>query len=225
MRILLVEDEPAIADFVERSLDAAGYAVTCVGDGEDGEREALHGDYDLVLLDIMLPGRSGLDLLSAIRARDQRVPVIMVTAKGEVDDRVAGLDRGADDYIVKPFSIDELLARVRAHLRRPHQPASDALAVGDLTLHLTTREVERSGVPVRLTAREFELLAYLMRHPGQVLSREQILNAVWGYDHDPGTNVLEVYMSYLRTKLRADQDDVPIETIRNAGYRLAAPRA
>jgi len=222
MRVLLVEDEPAIADFVERSLAAAGYAVTCVSDGADGEREALHGDYALILLDIMLPGKSGLAVLDAIRARDQRTPVILLTAKAETEDKVVGLDRGADDYIVKPFSIDELLARVRAHLRRPHQPASDLLEAGDLRLHLTSRRVERAGAEIRLTAREFELLAYLMRHPGQVLSRSQILNAVWGYDHDPGTNVLEVYMSYLRTKLRAESDEDPIETVRNAGYRLVA---
>jgi DNA-binding response OmpR family regulator len=147
--------------------------------------------------------------------------VIVLTAKAEIDEKVAGLDRGANDYMVKPFSIDELLARVRAQLRQPHQRAADVLEVGDLTLHLTSRTVERAGVDVQLTAREFELLAYLMRHPGQVLSRSQILNSVWGYDHDPGTNVLDVYMSYLRSKLRLGSDEAPIETVRNAGYRLA----
>lgn len=221
MRILVVEDEPAIADFVVRSLEAAGYAVTSVADADDGEREALHGDYALILLDIMLAGRNGLELLDALRARDRRTPVILLTAKGETEDKVAGLDRGADDYIVKPFSIDELLARVRAHLRRPDQSSGDVLEAGDLRLNLTTRRVERAGVQVELTAREFELLIYLMRHPGQVLSRGQILNSVWGYDHDPGTNVLEVYMSYLRAKLRSNGDEAPIETVRNVGYRLA----
>ena len=221
MRILVVEDEPAIADFVVRSLEAAGYAVTSVADADDGEREALHGDYALILLDIMLAGRNGLELLDALRARDRRTPVILLTAKGETEDKVAGLDRGADDYIVKPFSIDELLARVRAHLRRPDQSSADVLEAGDLRLNLTTRRVERAGVQVELTAREFELLIYLMRHPGQVLSRGQILNSVWGYDHDPGTNVLEVYMSYLRAKLRSNGDEAPIETVRNVGYRLA----
>ena len=221
MRILVVEDEPDIADFVRRSLDAAGYAVTCVHDGESASREALSGEYALILLDIMLPRRSGLEVLDDLRAHDAEPPVIVLTARAEVDDKVAGLDRGADDYMVKPFSIDELLARVRAQLRQPHQRASDVLEVGDLRLHLTTRAVERAGVEVKLTAREFELLAYLMRHPGQVLSRSQILNAVWGYDHDPGTNVLDVYMSYLRGKLRSGPDDAPIETVRNAGYRLA----
>ena len=220
MRVLLVEDEPAIADFVERSLSAAGYAVTCVGDGHAGELEAVHGEYALILLDIMLPEQSGLEVLDAIRADDQKTPVILLTAKGGTENKVLGLDRGADDYIVKPFSIDELLARVRAHLRRPHQPTSDLLEAGDIRLHLTSRRVERAGVEIRLTGREFELLAYLMRHPGQVLSRSQILNAVWGYDHDPGTNVLEVYMSYLRAKLRTEGEEDPIETVRNAGYRL-----
>lgn len=221
MRILVVEDEPDIADFVERSLDAAGYAVTCVYDGESATREALSGEYALILLDIMLPGRSGLEVLDDVRAHDAETPVIVLTARAEVEDKVAGLDRGADDYMVKPFSIDELLARVRAQLRQPHQRASDVLEVGDLRMHLTTRAVERGGIAVSLTAREFELLAYLMRHPGQVLSRSQILNAVWGYDHDPGTNVLDVYMSYLRAKLRSGPDDAPIETVRSAGYRLA----
>jgi len=196
--------------------------VTAVADGDTGAREALHGDYGLILLDIMLPGRSGLDVLDALRARDRHTPVIVLTAKAEIDEKVAGLDRGANDYMVKPFSIDELLARVRAQLRQPHQRVGDVIEVGDITLHLTTRVVKRAGVEVSLTAREFELLAYLMRHPGQVLSRTQILNAVWGYDHDPGTNVLDVYMSYLRAKLRAGTGDAPIDTLRNAGYRLAA---
>jgi two-component system OmpR family response regulator len=221
MHILVVEDEPDIADFVRRSLEAAGYAVTCAADGDGGAREALSGEYALILLDIMLPGRSGLEVLDALRARDRETPVIMLTAKAEIDDKVAGLDRGANDYMIKPFSIDELLARVRAQLRQPHQSVADILEVGDLTLHLTTRTVERGGVDVKLTAREFELLAYLMRHPGQVLSRTQILNSVWGYDHDPGTNVLDVYMSYLRGKLRSESGEAPIETVRNAGYRLA----
>ena len=223
MRILVVEDEPAIADFVGRGLRAAGYAVTCVHDGAEGEAQALSGDYALVLLDILLPGRGGLEVLDAIRALDQALPVILLTAKGELDDKVTGLDRGANDYIVKPFAFEELLARVRAHLRGPEQRAANVLEVGDLTLDLGSRRVERAGEEIRLTAREFELLTFLMRHPGQVLSRSQILNAVWGYDYDPGTNVLEVYMNYLRKKLRAADREPPIETVRNAGYRLAVP--
>jgi len=220
MRILVVEDEPAIAEFVERGLRAAGYAVDCAAEGDEAERRASADQYDLVLLDILLPGKDGLEVLATIRERDRQTPVILLTALGEIEDRVRGLDRGATDYVVKPFSMEELLARVRAHLRRPHQQTADVLEVGDVHMDLGTRRVERGGDEVKLTAREFELLAYLMRHPGQVLSREQILNAVWGFDHEPGTNVLEVYVSYLRTKLRRNGSDAPIETVRGAGYRL-----
>jgi DNA-binding response OmpR family regulator len=225
MRILVVEDQPAIADFVERGLRSAGYAVTCVETGEAGQAEALGGDYALVLLDLMLPGRGGLEVLDAIRRKDTALPVIVLTARGEIADRVAGLDRGANDYVVKPFSVDELLARIRAQLRHPGQRAANVLECGDLRLDLGTRRVERAGDEIRLTAREFELLVYLMRHPGQVLSRAQILNAVWGYDHEPGTNVLEVYVNYLRRKLRTEAGEAPIETVRNVGYRLVAPDA
>ena len=220
MRILVVEDEPAIAEFVERGLRAAGYAVDRSADGDEGQRRALSGQYDLVVLDILLPGRDGLEVLSAIRGRDRQVPVILLSALGEIEDRVRGLDRGATDYVVKPFSMEELLARVRAHLRKPHQETADLLEVGDLSLDLRSRRCNRGGGEVQLTAREFELLAYLMRHPGQVLSREQILNAVWGFDYEPGTNVLEVYVSYLRGKLADDGAPAPIETVRGAGYRL-----
>jgi DNA-binding response OmpR family regulator len=220
MRILVVEDEPAIAEFVERGLRSAGYVVDRAADGAEAERRALGGHYDLVLLDILLPEKDGLEVLGSIRERDRHLPVILLTALGEIEDRVRGLDRGATDYVVKPFSMEELLARVRAHLRRPHQATADVLEVGDLRLDLGTRRVEHGGEDVKLTAREFELLAYLMRHPGQVLSREQILNAVWGFEYEPGTNVLEVYVSYLRGKLRSNGSEAPIETVRGAGYRL-----
>jgi DNA-binding response OmpR family regulator len=221
MRILVVEDEPAIAEFVERGLRSAGYAVDSAADGDEGQSRALTGQYDLVVLDILLPGRDGLEVLTAIRGRDRHIPVILLSALGEIEDRVRGLDRGATDYVVKPFSMEELLARVRAHLRKPHQETADVLEVGDLRLDLRTRRCERAGGEVQLTAREFELLTYLMRHPGQVLSREQILNAVWGFDYEPGTNVLEVYVSYLRSKLGVEDSVAPIETVRGAGYRLA----
>jgi DNA-binding response OmpR family regulator len=224
MRILVVEDERAIADFIERGLRSEGYAVTCVHDGETAEVEALTGDFGLVLLDVLLPKKNGLEVLKALRARDAETPVILLTARGEIEHKVQGLDLGANDYIVKPFSFEELLARIRAHLRRPDQRAAAGLEVGDITLDFRTREVKRAGKDVRLTAREFELLAYLMRHPNQVLSRSQILNAVWGYDYDPGTNVLEVYIGYLRRKLESADGPVPIETLRAAGYRLVAPR-
>jgi len=220
MRILVVEDEPAISEFVERGLRAAGYTVDCAGDGDTAEQLALGREYDLVLLDLLLPGKGGLDVLASIRGRDSQVPVIVLTALGAIEDRVRGLDAGASDYVVKPFSMEELLARVRAHLRRPHQTTADLLEVGDMRMDLRTRRVERCGQEVQLTTREFELLAYLMRHPGQVLSREQILSSVWGFDYEPGTNVLEVYISYLRTKLRQNGSEAPIETVRGAGYRL-----
>jgi DNA-binding response OmpR family regulator len=224
MRILVVEDERSIADFVERGLRSEGYAVTCAHDGEAAETEALTGDFGLVLLDVLLPKKNGLEVLKALRAKDTETPVILLTARGEIEDKVEGLDLGANDYIVKPFSFEELLARIRAHLRRPDQRAAAGLEVGDISLDFRTREVKRAGHDVRLTSREFELLAYLMRHPNQVLSRSQILNAVWGYDYDPGTNVLEVYIGYLRRKLGVDGGPVPIETVRAAGYRLVAPR-
>ena len=161
MRILVVEDERTLAGFVEQSLHAEGYAVTVVHDGERAELEALAGDYGLVLLDVMLPGESGLEVLDAIRARKPELPVIMVTARGAIEQRVEGLDRGANDYVTKPFSLEELLARVRAQLRNPGQREASALEAGDIRLDLRTRRVERGGHEVRLTAREFELLAYL----------------------------------------------------------------
>jgi len=224
MRILVIEDERTLAGFIEQALRAEGYAPTAVHDGAAAIAEALHGDYALVLLDLMLPGRSGLEVLDAIRERKPELPVIVVTAQGAVEQRVQGLDRGANDYVTKPFSFDELLARVRAQLRTPGQRKASALEAGGVRLDLRTRRVEQDGREVQLTAREFELLAYLARHPDQVLSREQILNAVWGFDFDPGTKVLEVYIGYLRRKLGGHDGEGPIETVRNVGYRLRAPR-
>jgi DNA-binding response OmpR family regulator len=222
MRIVVVEDERALAGFIAQALRAEGYSPTVVHDGAAGEREALSGDYALVLLDLMLPGRDGLEVLDAIRARKPELPVIVVTAQAAIEQRVEGLDRGANDYVTKPFSFEELLARVRAQLRAPAQRTASVLEAGGMRIDLRTRRVERDGHEVQLTAREFELLAYLVRHPDQVLSREQILNAVWGYDFDPGTKVLEVYVGYLRRKL-GQRGELPIETLRNVGYRLHAP--
>ena len=224
MRILVVEDERTLAGFIDQALAAEGYAVTVAHDGVRGEHEALTGDFGLVLLDVMLPGKNGLEVLDAIRARRPELSVIVLTARGAIEQRVEGLDRGANDYVTKPFSFEELLARVRAQLRQPTQREASVLEAGDVRLDLRTRRVKRDGREVQLTAREFELLAYLARHPDQVLSREQILNAVWGYDFDPGTKVLEVYIGYLRRKLGDDGDGGPIETVRNVGYRLRRPR-
>jgi DNA-binding response OmpR family regulator len=220
MRILLVEDERGIADFVERALRAQGHAVEVAADGVDGGQRAVGGDLDLVILDVMLPGRSGLEILEEVRAVKPALPVIMLTARAEVADKVAGLDAGATDYITKPFSVEELLARVRAHLRTPLQAETTRLRVADLELDLLRRTVSRDGSAVHLSAKEFDLLAYFMRHPGQVLSREQILNGVWDYNHDPGTNIVEVYVGYLRRKLALADRPVPIQTVRSAGYRL-----
>jgi DNA-binding response OmpR family regulator len=221
MRILVVEDERAIADFVARGLESEGYAVTCVHDGESGQALALTGRFDVLVLDVMLPGRSGTDILRAVRAADGQVPVILLTARAEVEDRVAGLDAGATDYLTKPFAFDELAARIRAHLRRPEQGNATELRVGDIEMNLLKRSVTRGGDAINLSAREFDLLAYLMRHPGQVLSREQLLIGVWGYDYDPGTNVVGVYIAYLRKKLALEGKPDPIETLRSVGYRLS----
>jgi len=224
MRILVIEDERTLAGFVEQSLHAEGHAVTVCHDGESGEAAALTGDYALVLLDLTLPGKDGMEVLGSIRARMPELPVIVLTARAAVEQRVEGLDRGANDYVTKPFSFEELLARVRAQLRSPGQRESSVLEAGGIRMDLRTRRVQRDGHEVKLTAREFEVLAYLMRHPDQVLSREQILNAVWGFDFDPGTKVLEVYVGYLRRKLGDTVESDPIETVRNVGYRLRVPR-
>ncbi len=223
MRILIAEDERGIAEFLSRALESEGYAVAVAGDGDSALARALTGDYELLLLDLMLPRRGGLDVLAEVRRERPELPVIVLTALGQKRDVVAGLDLGADDYVTKPFDLEELIARVRAQLRRPAQRDPTRLEAGDVEVDLRTRAVTRRGTQVRLTNREFELLVYLMRHPNQVLSREQILNAVWGYDFDPGTNVLSVYVNYLRRKLEIDGDPVPIETVRSAGIRLAVP--
>jgi DNA-binding response OmpR family regulator len=222
VRILVIEDELGIADFVERALKSQGYTVSLATDGLEGERLALATPVDLVVVDGRLPGRDGLDVVRGIRAAKPALPVIMLTARGEVADRVAGLDAGATDYLAKPFAVEELLARVRAHLRMPVQSEPTRLAAADIELDLLTRAVTRQGQPVHCSAKEFELLAYFLRHPDQVLSRTQLLSGVWGYDHDPQTNIVEVYVGYLRRKLRIEGSPDPIETVRSVGYRLVA---
>jgi DNA-binding response OmpR family regulator len=220
MRILIVEDEPAIADFVERGLRAEGHAVEVAYDGPDGERRALESEIDLLVLDRMLPGKDGLAVLRAIREAKPAMPVIVLTARAEVADRVEGLDAGATDYLVKPFAFEELAARVRAHLRTPVQSRATELSAAGISMDLLSREVSREGTPVHLSAKEFDLLAHFLRHPNQVLSREQLLSAVWGYDFDPQTNIVEVYVGYLRRKLSLPGRPAPIDTLRSVGYRL-----
>lgn len=222
VRILLIEDEAGIAEFVEKALRADGHQVDACADGPEGERRALSSDVDLVILDRMLPGREGVEVLRGIRAAKPDLPVIMLTARGEVHEKVQALDAGATDYVTKPFSVDELLARVRAHLRRPSQPEATRLSAGGIEVDLLSREVTREGRRVRLSAKEFELLVHFMRHPYQVLSREQLLSGVWGYDFDPQTNVVEVYVGYLRKKLALPGRPAPLDTIRSAGYRFSA---
>jgi DNA-binding response OmpR family regulator len=220
--ILVIEDEPGIVDFLERGLRAQGFDVISATDGVSGAAAALGEDVDLVVLDLMLPGRSGMDVLSAVREAKPGLPVIVLTALGELEHRVAGLDAGAVDYLTKPFSLTELAARIRAQLRAAAQTPRTTLSAGDIEVNLITREVRRRGELVRLSTTEFELLTYLMHNRGHVLSREQILRAVWGYEYDPGTNVVDVYIGYLRRKLRRQDSNAPIVTVRSVGYRLDA---
>jgi DNA-binding response OmpR family regulator len=218
--ILLVEDEPGIVDFVRRGLQAEGFTVEAELDGTEGERRALHESFDLIVLDLMLPGRGGLEILASVRQAKPSLPVIVLTARGETEDRVVGLDAGAVDYLVKPFSLAELAARVRVQLRLAEQTTTGTLRSGDIEVDMLTRQVRRSGEDVRLSTTEFELLVYLLRHRGRVLSRGQILSAVWGYEHDPTTNIVDVYIGYLRRKLNRPEDPAPIFTVRTVGYRL-----
>ncbi len=220
--ILVIEDEPGIVDFLERGLAGEGFDVRSASDGLSGTEMAIDQSIDLVVLDMMLPGRSGLEVLAELRMAKPTLPVIVLTARGEVEDRVAGLDSGAIDYIVKPFSLKELVARIRAQLRVAAQTATIALTAGDIKVDLLTRKVTRDGRPVRLSVTEFELLVHLIRNRGRVLSRPQILRAVWGYEHDPGTNMVDVYVGYLRRKLGDGDGRAPIVTVRSVGYRFDA---
>lgn len=220
--ILVIEDEPGIVDFLERGLAVHGFEVSTAPDGRTGTEKALGERVDLVVLDMMLPGLSGLEVLGELREARPELPVIVLTARGEVEDRVAGLDAGAVDYLTKPFSLSELAARIRAQLRVAAQVPTTSLRDGSLEVNLLSREVRRNGELVRLSTTEFELLVYLLQNRGRVLSREQILRAVWGYEYDPGTNVVDVYIGYLRRKLRDAQGNAPIVTIRSVGYRFGA---
>jgi DNA-binding response OmpR family regulator len=221
-RVLLIEDEPGIVDFVRRGLKSEGFAVEAADDGIEGERLALGGSFDAIVLDLMLPRRGGLEVLESVRRAMPSVPVIVLTARGGIEDRVQGLDAGAADYLVKPFSMAELVARVRAQLRIIAQASASTLSAEGIDVDLLRRTVRRAGQAVTLSTTEFELLVYLMRHHGQVLSREQILSSVWGYEHDPATNVVDVYVGYLRRKLASFGEPAPIFTVRAVGYRLGS---
>ncbi len=223
-RVLVVEDEPGIVDFVCRGLERAGFIVTSALDGLEGERLALSGAFDAIVLDLMLPGRTGLEILDSLHAARPTLPVLVLTARGEIEDRVAGLDAGAVDYLVKPFSLAELIARLRAQLRVFSQASTTKLSGEGIEADLLTRKVHREGAQIALSGTEFDLLVLLLRHAGRVLSRAEILRAVWGYQHDPATNVVDVYIGYLRRKLGRPDAPAPIQTVRGVGYRLGGER-
>ena len=217
-RILIVEDEEKLAKFVQLELGYEGYEVIVANDGLSGLMAARDSEPDLVLLDWMMPGLTGVEVCRRLRATGAMMPVILLTAKDGIEDRVAGLDAGADDYVVKPFSIEELLARVRAHLRRNQPEDPETFLFADLSLNRKTREVKRGDRLIDLTAKEFDLLDYLISHPKQVLTRDRILEEVWGYDFMGDSNIIEVYIRYLRLKLEAEDESRLIQTVRGVGY-------
>lgn len=221
MNILLVEDEKKIVDFIISGLHEQGFTVEHCADGHDGFAKATTREYDAIVLDIMLPGRDGLSILKALRKAGKTTPVLLLTARNELDDRVEGLNLGADDYLAKPFFVEELVARIHALQRRVSGERQNILAVGDLRLDRISREVHWRGQSVDLTGREFNLIEYLMRSPGRVFTRTQILEHVWGYDFDPSTNVVDVCIQRIRKKIgAADHGGSPIESVRGVGYRF-----
>ncbi len=215
-RILIAEDEARIASFLEKGLGAHGFTTEVAPDGDEALRLAASGRFDLLILDLGLPKRDGFDVLRELRRRNQELPVVILTARDELVDTVAGLEGGADDYVTKPFRFEELLARVRVRLRGERAPEATVLHAGGVSLDLRTRQVRVDGHAVDLSAREFALAEVFFRHPGQVLSREQLLSQVWGYDFDPGSNIVDVYVRYLRRKLGKER----ITSVRGMGYRL-----
>ncbi|HYC21757.1 MAG TPA: response regulator transcription factor [Candidatus Bathyarchaeia archaeon] len=222
MRILVVEDEKKVAGFLAQGLEAEHYAVEIARDGEEALGRVASSEFDLVILDIMLPRRDGLAVLREIRARGLDLPVLLLTARDAVSDKVSGLDLGADDYLTKPFAFAELLARVRALLRRG-APATPELHLADLSLNPATRQVTRAGRRIDLTAKEYALLEFFLRQPGRVLSRPLIAQHVWGVDFDTFTNVIDVYVNYLRRKIDADFEPKLLHTVRGVGYVLKEP--
>lgn len=223
MRILVVEDEKKLAGFIKRALVEDAHAVDVAGDGEEGSYMTGSQAYDLVILDILLPKKDGLSLLREMRDAKRSTPVLILSARSQVKDRVKGLDLGADDYLAKPFSLDELRARVRALLRRGSETGTSMLKLSDLTMDLLRREVRRGGDEVRLTPREYALLEYLMRHPNRVLTRTSIAEHVWDYSFDWQSNVVDVFVNYLRRKLEGEKRPKLIHTIRGVGYMIREP--
>ncbi|MBN2164414.1 MAG: response regulator transcription factor [Pontiellaceae bacterium] len=222
MKVLVVEDDPKIASFVQKGLKEQGYVVDVCHDGDEGYDLASGESYDVILLDIMLPGRDGLSILRALRAEKNTVPVILLTARSGLDERVEGLNMGADDYLPKPFYMEELIARIIAVSRRASGDQLSVLRHGDLVLNLITRDVLRGDNRLELTSREFNLLELMIRSPGRVYSRTQLLEHVWGYDFDPQTNVVDVYIRRLRNKVDLPNELSLIETVRGVGYRIKA---
>ncbi len=221
MKILVVEDEAGVSGFVKQGLTEAGYSVDVARDGSDGLEYALAYEYDAIVLDIMLPKKNGLEVLKEIREKRIKAPVLLLTARDELDDRVRGLDVGADDYLVKPFAFPELLARLRALLRRPPLQAGNLFRMDTLEMDIVQREVRRAGKRIELSPREFALLEMLFRHPNQVLTRTQIIEHVWNFNFFSDTNVVDVYIGYLRRKLDRDFDPPLIHTVRGVGFRLS----
>ena len=220
MRILVIEDDPTVGQYVKRGLEEHRWAVDLATDGEDGERRASSEAYDLIVLDMRLPGKSGLDVLRTLRAKGFERPVLVLTAQDAVDAKVVTLRAGADDYVTKPFAFEELLARVEALARRPRSLASQTLTAGDLVIDQATREVRRAGVLIELTAKEYTVLEYLARHQGRVMSRTLITEYAWGYHFDPGTNIVDVVINHLRKKIDAQHERKLITTVRGVGYVL-----
>jgi len=223
VKILLVEDETEIGELIKNGLEKEGFVLDYCQDGDSGMEHAMTRSYDAIVLDVMLPGRSGLEILKVIRAGHNNVPVIIITARGETEDRIEGLDLGADDYLPKPFFVEELIARLRAIWRRSSETGMSVLSVGTLSANLMKREVVRSSIQIEMTPKEFSLLAFLMRAPGRVLTRTQILEQVWGYHFDPGTNLVDVYIRRLRSKIDIEGETPLIETLRGVGYRMQDP--
>jgi DNA-binding response OmpR family regulator len=223
MRILVVDDDRRLCEIIKRGLLEEAYAVDLAYDGEEGEYLAEVNPYDLIILDIMLPNKDGIEVCHELRAKKINVPILMLTAKDTVEDRVRGLDTGADDYLVKPFAFNELLARVRALLRREAMSKSPELRVGDLALNTLTRQVWRGQRPIELTAKEYVILEYFMRHPSVVVTRTMVEEHAWDYDFDSLSNLVDVYIRRLRRKIDNEGEDSLIQTLRGAGYRLRAP--